>query len=164
MNLTTHFTLEEFSFSAIAARKGINNGVPANLIPNLIRTANGLEKVRQELNNNPIHVNSAYRCKALERVLCADAFLQRCKNKGIAPDDRAWSAYFATKQHPTGNAVDFTCPTYGSPERVVRRIMAAGIRFDQLILEFDSWVHISFADILRNQVLVIDSKGTRSFS
>jgi len=42
-------------------------------------------------------------------------------------------------------------------------IIESNIQYDQLILEYDAWVHISFSARNRRQVLIIDSKGTRSF-
>ena len=47
------------------------------------------------------------------------------------------------------------------------KMLKTNIEFDQLIREFDSWVHISipnkFADKPRKQVLIIDKAGTRPY-
>ncbi len=141
MNLTPHFTLEEMTFSQTAARNGFDNTPPAKVIENLKRTAQGLEAARSLLNANAIKVSSGYRCPALNAAV------------GSKP----------TSQHITGQAADFTCPTFGDPERVIRAILASGMEFDQVIHEFGSWVHISFADVNRKQALVIDHNGTRPF-
>ena len=140
MNLSPHFTLEEFTFSDTASRHGINNDAPLEVVANLKRTANGLERVRQLLNSNAIRVSSGYRCKALNEAV-----------KGQKDS-----------QHVKGQAVDFTSP-YGNPIQIVRAIKNSGIEFDQLICEFNAWVHISFSDNPRRQVLVIDKTGTRNF-
>ena len=68
-------------------------------------------------------------------------------------------------KHVTGQAVDFICPAFGSPEEVMRAIIKAGISFDQCILEFppNGWVHMSFTENPRKQALIIDTKGTRAF-
>ena len=161
--LSPHFSLEEMCFSDTATRAGINNDAPLEVVSNLKRTANGLERVRQVLNNNAIRVSSGYRCEALERKICADAFYAWCDRRKVTANDKAWADYFITKQHPSGNAVDFTSP-YGSPEALVRVIRNSGIEYDQLLLEFNSWVHISFSDTPRHQVLVIDKFGTRNFA
>lgn len=160
--LSHHFSLEEMIFSDTAIRAGIDNAAPLEVVSNLKRTANGLERVRQLLNNNAIRVSSGYRCEALERKLCTKAFHGWCDRRKITANDIAWADYFITKQHPSGNAVDFTSP-YGSPEALVYVIRNSGIEYDQLILEFGSWVHISFSDHPRRQVLCIDARGTRAY-
>ena len=64
----------------------------------------------------------------------------------------------------TGQAVDFTCPAFGTPAQIVRRIVSSGIEYDQCILEFGAWVHISFSDKPRRQALVIDKTGARAYA
>lgn len=144
--LSPHFTLAEMTFSDTAARMGINNGAPLEVVSNLKRTANGLELVRKLLNNNAIRISSGYRCKALNDAVRGQP----------------------NSQHTSGKAVDFTS-SYGSPSQIVKLIQKSGIEFDQCILEFPGspnggWVHISFSDNPRKQVLAIDAKGTRSFA
>lgn len=141
MNLSPNFTLAEFTFSETAARKGINNDPPALMYATLKRTAEGMEQVRSLL-GFPIRITSGYRSPELNAAV---------GSKG-------------TSQHTLGEAVDFTCAKYGDPKKIVTRIMNSDIKFDQLICEFDSWVHISFSDKNRRQVLTIDSHGTRNFS
>jgi len=55
-----------------------------------------------------------------------------------------------------------------SPSAVVRAIVDNDIPYDQVILEFDNWVHISIPNIKgatpRKQALVIDNKGKRNFN
>ena len=69
-----------------------------------------------------------------------------------------------SSQHTKGEAVDFTSKTFGTPKQIIQCILDKGIEFDQLILEYDSWVHISFVDYnSRRQALVIDNTGTRAF-
>ncbi len=141
MNLTPHFTLEEMTFSQTAMRKGIDNTPPPGVVVNLKRTAAGLEQVRAILNANAMKISSGYRCPALNSAVGSKS----------------------TSQHILGQAADFTCPAFGNPERIIRTILASGVDFDQVIHEFDSWVHISFADANRKQALVIDRNGTRPF-
>ncbi len=60
-----------------------------------------------------------------------------------------------SSQHVQGLAADFTVVEV-SPRETVRRISESGVPFDQLILEFDKWVHLSVArDTPRRQVLTI---------
>ena len=47
------------------------------------------------------------------------------------------------------------------PKKVFETIKASNIQFDQLILEFNSWVHISFVKTGgRRECLVVDRFGT----
>jgi hypothetical protein len=144
MNLSTHFTLEEMTASQTAARNGIDNTPPADVIENLKRTAAGLEQVRIVLNANAIKISSGYRCPDLNAAV------------GSKP----------TSQHITGQAADFTCAAFGRPQAIMRAILASRLDFDQLIHEFDAWVHISFVapGAGRKQALVIDHLGTRPFT
>lgn len=140
MQLSPHFTLEEMIFSSTAARMGINNDASLEVVANLKRTANGLERVRQLFNNNAIRISSGYRCKALNEAVRGQP----------------------NSQHMTGQAVDFTSQ-YGNPVQLVQLIKKSGLEYDQLICEFNQWVHISFTDEPRRQTLVIDRFGTRNF-
>ena len=132
MWLTDNFSLEEFTHSQTATRLGIGNTAPATVLPALTRTAEGLELVRTLLEDRPVLVSSGYRSPSLNAAI------------GSKP----------TSQHTTGQAVDFTCPTFGSPACIVRKLVASDIAFDQYILEFGAWVHISYNSISnRNEIL-----------
>jgi hypothetical protein len=54
--------------------------------------------------------------------------------------------------HTQGWAVDFLCKPL-TPEYIVQMIDTSKVEFDQLIHE-GTWVHISFAPTLRQQVLI----------
>ena len=142
--LTENFTLEEMTFSETASRKGWDNTPPKEAQDNLVRVALLLEQVRKII-NRPIIVNSGYRCKEL--------------NEAIGSKE--------TSQHRKGAACDFKVKGM-TPDQVVKAIVASDIQYDQLIREFDSWVHISVPNDIyltpRNQTLIIDKLGTRSYS
>lgn len=142
MNLTNNFTLEELVVSQEAKRNGLDNTPEKGIFKTLIKTAENMEEVRSALGNNPIIVSSGYRSPAVNVAVGGSV----------------------NSQHMKGEAVDFTCPKFGSPEDIVRKIISSNIRYDQLILEFDSWVHISFSDRNRKQALIIDRSGTRTFA
>jgi len=144
--LSAHFTLEEALLSPTASRLGIDNDPTLDIVLNMKQAALGMELVRMELNSNPIHINSWYRCPHLNRAV------------GSKP----------TSDHVLGFAIDFTCPAYGDPRSIVKAIMASGLKFKQVIYEFgDSngggWVHIAFNGDQR-QSLIIDKDGARQFS
>ena len=142
MNLTDHFTLEELTHSQTAARLGLDNEPPPDVVDALTRTAHGLEMVRVLL-QAPILVSSGYRSPLVNRAV------------GGA----------ANSQHILGEAADFTAPGFGPPEMIVRAIMRSTrpIPYDQLIVEYGRWVHISFSREPRHQALVIDHSGTWVF-
>jgi len=137
--LTPHFTLEEFTFSQTATRKGIDNTPHEGILDNLCILANGMEDVRNLL-NAPIHVSSGYRCPELNDLLGSKR----------------------TSQHTQGLACDFTSNAYGSPQIIFADIITSDIPYDQLILEFDRWIHISFVEdggTPRKQALIINGEG-----
>lgn len=139
--LSTNFTLEELTDSQTATRMGIDNTPDEMTLAVLKYTCYGLEEVRKLLGDKPLLISSGYRSIAL--------------NRAIGSKD--------SSQHVLGQAVDFTCPTFGTPAEIVRRIVDSEIKFDQCILEFDRWVHISFSPRSRRHALVIDKDGTRNF-
>lgn len=145
MQLTPHFTFEELYASEIAERNNIDN-TPSDpyILDNLKFLAERLEDVRSVL-QKPIHVNSAYRCTLVNGML------------GSKP----------TSAHVKGLAADIICPSYGKPRDIVHAIIGSDIQYDQVILEYDRWCHIGFADKgqkPRLQKLIIDSKGTRAYA
>lgn len=142
--LSEHFTLEELTASQTARRLGIDNTPPKDVLENLTYTANKMEQVRELLGNNPIVISSGYRSPAV--------------NKAVGSKSKK-------SQHLSGQAIDFTCPKFGSPRKIVEAITKSNISYDQVIHEFDEWVHISFTKSdNRKQALTIDSQGTRLFA
>jgi len=143
MKLTPNFTLEELTQSEMAERKGLDNTPNADVKANLVRLAKFLEEIRRVL-GRPIMVNSAYRSPEVNTAI------------GSKP----------TSQHCIGCAADIRVPGL-TPDNVVKEIIKTNLEYDQLIREFDSWVHVSipnkFADKPRKQVLIIDKAGTRPY-
>lgn len=69
MQLTEHFSLEEMMDSPKAKKFGIENRATAEEINNLKRLCEKvLEPLRKHL-GRPIHVNSGFRCKALNEIV-----------------------------------------------------------------------------------------------
>lgn len=144
MMLSPHFSLAELTVSQAAARAGVSNDPPADVMPALRRTAQGLELIRGLL-GVPIIVTSGYRSPVVNRLV------------GGA----------RVSQHTKGEAADIIAPAFGSPEAVVRKIIEARLDVDQVILEFPGsggWVHVSFTGSPRRQALLIDHAGTRPFA
>jgi hypothetical protein len=143
MKLSPNFSLEELTFSQVASRRSIDNTPSDKVKDNLERLAFFLEQVRKVF-NKPFLISSGYRSREV--------------NESVGGSK--------TSQHCEGCAADFNVKGM-SPNAVVRAIVDANIPYDQVILEFDSWVHISVptvkGSIPRKQALIIDNNGKREY-
>jgi hypothetical protein len=140
--LTPHFSLEEMIVSEEAARRGINNRPPPDIVENLKKLCQTLEIVRAAL-DKPMVISSGYRCPEL--------------NKAIGGA--------ANSAHLYGLAADFIVPEFGNAFDVCLAIkkLDPPVIYDQLIYEFDSWVHLGLVHRMeeaRNQNLTINAYGT----
>ena len=145
MRLSEHFTLAEMTRSQMASRHGIDNKPNDIQLENLKTLAKGMELVRTKLDSLPIIISSGFRCEALNDLLGSKR----------------------TSQHIMGLACDFTCDRYAHVGRVFEVIADSSIPFNQLILEYNSWIHIAFpveGDEPRRQVLTIDKSGVKSIT
>jgi hypothetical protein len=142
MNLTEHFTLEELTATS---HREFDNTPNADEIANLTRLAIFLERVKAKLGGKPVMINSGFRSKQV--------------NDSVGSKD--------TSQHRIGCAADLRIPGM-APREVVQTIIDSGLPYDQIILEFDAWTHISVPSnaglFARRQALIIDKAGTRPFS
>jgi zinc D-Ala-D-Ala carboxypeptidase len=144
MRLSENFRLIEFTRSQTASRYGIDNTPNEEQLENLKTLAKGLEDVRIKLDSNPINISSGFRCQDL--------------------NDRLGSK--KTSRHILGLAADFTCDRYGNVSDVFSVLADSSIGFDQLILEYDSWIHISFPkeeEQPERQVLIINKEGVHFY-
>lgn len=128
--MTPHFHLSEFTASVMAAKFSLDNTPDAAALHNLQRLAEVMEVVRNELRGHPVSILSGYRGQKLNDLVNGSR----------------------NSAHKTGRAADFICPGYGTPLQICQAIVAAGIEFDQLILE-PAWVHFSIAENPRCEVL-----------
>lgn len=143
MQLSKHFTLEEFTKSMTAQRKGIDNTPGAGDIKNLEDLCYEiLEPIRNHF-ERAVTITSGYRSEAL------------CEAIGSKK----------TSQHAKGQAADFEI--YGIPNIKVAYWIQNNCDFDQLILEYYSpddpakgWIHCSYNEKGNNrkQVLRYDGK------
>ena len=143
MQLSEHFTLKEMLDSDEAVRAGIDNKPTTLIIENLKRLALKLEEVRLIV-NSPVVISSGYRCAVLNRLV-----------KGQP-----------TSQHMIGCAADFKVPNMKAND-VMALLFESNLQYDQLILEYDRWVHISvpnFPDTkYRRESLIINNNGKRRY-
>ena len=145
-----NFEPDEFFVSDKAKELGIKNYPPAGqeigILNCLMSTADLMQEIRNLL-GKPIKINSAYRCKKV--------------NDAVGSTDRS--------QHLQGLACDFICPSFGSPEEIVKFLHDKKVVVDQCFNE-GSWVHISrllHADANNRMMYgyyLPDKDGKRKFS
>lgn len=145
MQLTQHFTLAELTKSSTAARLGLDNTPPPEVLPALTRTAEMLERIRSSL-GVPVTVTSGYRAWAVNKAV-----------GGVTTSD-----------HAQGRAADIVAPRYGTPLQIARALapLVDVLGIGQLIYErfgSTSWVHVStrVPDKRVNRVITITSAGTQ---
>lgn len=114
------FKPEEFFFSETSnIHQIVNFPDDLSVIDNLMLIADKAQLFRDIL-KFPIKINSAYRCLKVNRI--------------IGSED--------SSQHIKGQALDFTCAKYGTPEKIFNLLMKAKIETDQCLME-GSWIHYS---------------------
>lgn len=139
--IAPNFWLSELLHSEVAARAKLDNYPDAVVLGNLRSfTGPGLQRIR-DLLGVPIIISSGYRSPEVNRRVGGSA----------------------SSQHMSGLAVDFTAPGYGTPRKVIERILehANVVRYDQVILEFNRWVHCSWSHQPRGMVLTINHDGVK---
>ncbi len=135
MNLSDHFTLDEFILSQEAVRKGIDNTPTTEIIDNLRLVAQALETIRATLGGPALVVSSGYRSPALNEAV-----------GGVSRPGRV-------SRHVFGLAVDFTAPRFraGSVPELANHVaytvptLVPGFKFYQVIYEYGRWVHLGLA-------------------
>jgi len=132
MRLTPNFSLGQLIYSEIAEHERIDNTPGPEIVDNLRLLARGLEQVRT-LTGFPLEISSGYRC----------------------PELNARVGGATSSQHTRGQAADFTCAEFGPPVDIIKAIRDSDIDFDQCILEYARWVHISFSATPRGKVLTL---------
>ena len=140
--LSLHFSLEELTTTD---HRQFDNPPNMDELSNLVRLAKFLEQVKTVLGGKPVMINSAFRSKAV--------------NDAVGSKD--------SSQHRMACAADIRVPGM-TPDEVVKAVIAAGLGYDQIIREFNSWTHISIPnnpeDKPRQQALIIDKMGTRQYA
>ena len=120
--LSTNFTLEELTFSQIAARQGIDNTPEAIDIQNLRRLCAELLEPARAILRVPLHVDSGFRSPPLNAAVGGSA----------------------VSAHMAGLAAD-VIPIGLSVEDAFHVLLASALRYDQLIFECREWLHLGLA-------------------
>lgn len=122
--ISTHFSLAEMTVSAMAARKGLPNDPPAAAVLNLEQLCSKLLEPIRSIIGSPITVLSGYRSPLINELVGGSK----------------------TSAHLSGHAADINAYGYGSArelaKKLVQELKTRNIPFDQIILEFDQWVHV----------------------
>ena len=130
MILTKHFTLEEMIFSEYAVRNRVDNDPTLEIIDALRDTCiKVIEPLRIAI-DKPIKITSGYRSKELNKLIGGSK----------------------TSQHCLGQAVDIQVQGI-STEDLFQKIIELKLPYDQIIQEFDSWVHCSYRENPRGEKL-----------
>lgn len=121
--MSLNFSISELCHSDIATQYKIDNNPSIAVCDNLLNLVfYVLQPLRNKL-GKPIVINSAFRCPGLN---------SHPKIKGAK-----------NSQHLIGQAADIIVKGM-TPYNLWIYIQNSGIEYDQCILEFNSWVHISF--------------------
>ena len=136
MQLSENFSLNEFTKSDTAVRKGIDNTPNDVHLENMKALCeNVLQKVRSHFGKS-VRITSGYRSPEL------------CEAIGSS----------SKSQHAKGQAADFEITGIDNKDLAIW--IRDNVEFDQLILEFytegdpnSGWVHCSYSDDNRKQVL-----------
>lgn len=136
-----YFTLDEFTKSNEAYKRGIYNIPGSREVDNIVDLINVVLDPLREAYGKPIVVTSGYRCDKLNKAVGG------AKNS----------------HHRFGMAADI----HGTPNdkqenrRLFNLVRELNLPFTQLINEYDySWVHISYdKDNLRKEVLATTNSG-----
>lgn len=133
--LSPHFTLAELTVTQV---RGVINDPTAAVLETLKATAEKMERVRAIL-GHPIIVTSGYRSALVNKIVGGSM----------------------SSAHMTGHAVDFICPQFGPPLAICKELADKrhDLAFDQLIEEEGRWVHISFKEPLRGELLTRTNGG-----
>ena len=137
--LSKNFKLYEFLHSQAASRYNITEQFEPSqeVINNLTNLCINIIQPLREVLNEPLVISSGYRCTKVNGLV------------GGQPKS----------QHLTGQAADLIFPSKGNAF-LFNKIIELKLPFDQIIWEFGdannpAWVHVSFSNRNRRQILTI---------
>jgi hypothetical protein len=139
--ISDYFTFGEVVFSERAARLGIDNTPSQEVFNNAVYAAGELDELRRYI-NRPIFVSSWHRCEELNKQTPGSS---------------------SVSDHMTGFAID--CKASGmTPKELcdaaVEYFTKTGQKWNKIIHEYGSWMHISFHPDDLMQTFTIFSLGS----
>ena len=135
MELSPHFSLEELVHSDVAIRRGLDNTPNQGEVTNLRRLCETALEPTRWLLGVPLRVNSGFRAPAV--------------NAAVGGKQNS--------AHLDGRACDFV-PVGMDLGEAFQMIRQSSIPYDQVILEFNAWIHLAVAKAgvdPRRQALVL---------
>ena len=142
VRLSNNFLLSELTRSFVAIRHGIDNTPNESQIENIKQLClNVLQPIRDGVKRR-VNISSGFRILKLNRKL---------KSKDTS-HHRALDGYAAA---------DFTIDGM-TVEEAYQWIKNSGIEFDQLIQEFDGWVHVSYSTKRENRRICVRAVKTKN--
>ena len=116
-----NFKISELIHSDKAVQHNINNMADINSLDSMLDLIYYcLQPIRDKI-KKPMIITSGFRCSELNKIV-----------KGSN-----------NSQHMKGQAVDFIIKDM-TPKQIINFIIKNNIEYDQLINEYDQWVHISY--------------------
>jgi zinc D-Ala-D-Ala carboxypeptidase len=145
MQVSKHLTLEELTHSDTAIKLGIVNQPNQLQLANLKKLANEVFEPVREHFKVPITISSGFRIMNLNQAV-----------KGSI-----------TSQHCSGEAIDIDMKSGKVTNKMIFDYIKDNLKFDQLIFEFGTkdnpdWVHVSYSNKNRGQVLRAKKVGEKS--
>jgi hypothetical protein len=134
-----YFTINELCRSQVAAQRGIDNTPTDAVTANLRLLINNVLDPLREAWGRPLTVSSGYRSKALNKAV-----------GGVS-----------NSQHLTGQAADIVAGSRADNYKLFKLAISLKLPYDQLIFEKGTlaegcdWVHISFSNRNRRQILYL---------
>ena len=129
-----YLTIAELTRSTTAQLRGINNTPSQQVIVTLTALVENVLAPLRQAWGAPIHVNSGYRCPALNKVV------------GGVP----------ASQHMLGQAADITAGSRAKNQSLYRLLRQLNLPVDQAINEHDfSWLHVSYGPRHRRSYFAI---------
>ena len=116
-----NFKMSELIYSETAVKNNINNMPDINSLDNMLNLIYYCLQPARELLNAPMTITSGFRNPLVNRLV-----------GGVN-----------SSQHLYGQAADFIIKGM-TPNQIISIIKTSKIEFDQLINEYDKWVHISY--------------------
>ena len=129
-----YFTINELTRSTTARLNGIDNTPSQQVINNHTALVDNVLDPLREAWGKPIHVNSGYRCKALNTAV------------GGVP----------ASQHMLGEAADITAGSREANRQLYSLMRQLKLPVDQAINEYDfRWIHVSYGPRHRRHYFAI---------
>ena len=129
-----YFTIKELTCSTTARLRDIDNTPSQQVIENLTKLIENVLDPLRDAWGKPIHVNSGYRCPALNKEVSG------------AP----------SSQHMKGEAADITAGNRTDNRKLYSLIKKLDLPVDQVINEYDfRWIHVSYGPRNRRHYFAI---------